>query len=211
MADPEKATKFKELGDLILRSRPAVRIINLITLYRTITFPLLLILILYDNLVWFKWLLLASFFTDAIDGFLARRYNATSILGSKLDSIGDDLTVLAATIGLFAFRNEFIVEQLSVFGILFALFLIQLALSIYRYRKFTTFHTYLAKTAAILAATFLLSAFFLDEIFYVLFYTAAAVTALELIEEIILVMMLEDYRSNIKGLYWVLREKKSKG
>src|SRR5687768_2183846 len=129
MADPEKATKFKELGDLILRSRPAVRIINLITLYRTITFPLLLLLILYDNLVWFKWLLLASFFTDAIDGFLARRYNATSILGSKLDSIGDDLTVLAAMIGLFAFRNEFIVEQLQVFGILFALFLIQLGLS----------------------------------------------------------------------------------
>lgn len=208
MADPVKAKDFKEIPDLVLRSRPAVRVINLITLYRIVTFPLLIVLIVDRQEDLFKWLLLASFFTDAIDGFLARRYKATSILGSKLDSIGDDLTILAAATGLGVWYFDFVREQALVLIMLLVLFLVQLGLSIYRYRKFSTFHTYLAKTAAVITAAFLLSVFFFEEINYPLFYFAAGVTAIELIEEIILAAILREYRSNVKGLYWVLREKK---
>lgn len=209
MADPVKAKDFKEIPDLVLRSRPAARVINLVTLYRIVTFPLLIVLIVVRQEDLFKWLLLASFFTDAIDGFLARRYKATSILGSKLDSIGDDLTILAAATGLGVWHFDFVREQKLVLIILLVLFLVQLGLSIYRYRKFSTFHTYLAKAAAVITAAFLLSVFFFKEINYPLFYFAAGVTAIELIEEIILAAILREYRSNIKGLYWVLRGRKS--
>jgi cardiolipin synthase (CMP-forming) len=206
MKKKQEPKELKDIGILLFKSAPAVRVVNLITLYRIVTFPLLVFLALKENIDVFKWLLLASFFTDAIDGFLARKYAATSILGSKLDSIGDDLTVLAATIGLFVIRFDFIREQASIFLILFALFLIQVALSVYRYRKISTFHTYLAKTAAVIAAFFLLSVFFLEKISYPLFYTAAVITGLELLEEIILVVILKDYKSNVKGLYWVTRK-----
>ena len=202
----KKPREFKDIGRLLLKSGRPARVINFITLYRIVTFPLLVFLIIQGNLHWFKWLLAASFFTDAIDGFLARKYKATSILGAKLDSIGDDLTVLAAAIGLFVFHFDFVKDQVALFAVLFGLFLIQVGLSIYRYRKISTFHTYLAKTAAVVTAIFMLSVFFLGRINYPLFYAAAALTGVELIEEIILVLLLHDYRSNVKGLYWALRK-----
>lgn len=208
----EKGPKeLSEIGTLLFRSSPAVTIVNSITLYRIVTFPVLLILLFTGNIDLFKWLLLASFFTDAIDGALARMYGATSILGSKLDSIGDDLTVLAATVGLFVTRFDFIKEQAAVFIFLFLLFLFQLAMSLHRYKKISTFHTYLAKTAAVVTAIFLLSVFFLESVYYPLFYAAAIITGIELIEEIILVFKLHEYRSNVKGLYWVLRKKNHAG
>jgi cardiolipin synthase len=203
----QPVTNFNQIGTLLFRSGTPARVINLITLYRIITFPLLVYLVVVDDIALFKWLLLASFFTDAIDGFLARKYNATSILGAKLDSIGDDLTVLAAAIGLFSVRFDFVREYAAIFIALFALFAIQVAVSFYRYAKISTFHTYLAKVAAVVTACFLLSVFFFDGISYPLFYTAAAITGLELTEEIMLAAVLKEYRSNVHGLYWVLRPK----
>lgn len=206
MADEKEPTELKDIGTLLFRSSAAVRVINAITLYRTVTFPLLINFLIVENMAVFKWLLLASFFTDAIDGFLARNYKATSILGSKLDSIGDDLTILAATLGLLFARFQFVKEQAAVFILLFALFFLQVGLSLYRYKRISTYHTYLAKTAAVITAAFLLSVFFIERVYYPLFYTAAVITGIELIEEIILVLKLRDYRSNVKGLYWALKE-----
>lgn len=210
MGGKEEASEMKDIGTLLFKSGTPVRIVNLITLYRIVTFPLLVILVFTEDIEVFKWLLLASFSTDAIDGFLARRYQATSVLGAKLDSIGDDLTVLAAAIGLFVLHTNFVAMHKAVFIVLFALFLFQVAASFYRYRKISTFHTYLAKTAAVVTGIFLLSVFFLEEVSIPLFVMAAVITGMELIEEIILVFWLRDYRTNVKGLYWVLRENKAK-
>ena len=76
-------------------------IINGITFYRMISSLLLLYFIISDQPDLFKWFLAISFFTDAIDGFLARYYHVTSIMGAKIDSIGDDLTVLMGLIGQY--------------------------------------------------------------------------------------------------------------
>jgi len=202
-----KASAMKEVAGLLFRSRLPVRIVNFITVYRIVTFPVILLLLLLGSVGVAKWLILASFMTDAVDGFLARKFNATSLLGSKLDSIGDDLTVLAATIGLLIIKFDFIREQWVAFSLLFMLFLIQVVLSFTRWGKMSTFHTYLAKVAAVVAAVFLLSVFFLDEVHYGLFYAALIITALDLVEEIILVLMLPGYESNVRGIYWVMRRK----
>lgn len=184
-------------------------VINGITLYRVIAAPVLLVLLFREEYELFKWLLLLSFFTDFIDGFLARKFKVTSVLGTKLDSIGDDLTVLVAMIGLFKTNASFVKEQQLFFIILFILFLVQVFSALVRYRKLTSFHTYLAKLAALAQGVFLLLAFFLDKPVYLLFYTAVVITFLELIEEIILVYLLPVWHANVKGLYWVLTNKKN--
>lgn len=204
--DQKARSEFKDIGTLLLRSGRAARVINLITLYRIITFPLLIAFAIAGKMVLFKWMLLASFLTDAIDGFLARKYKAFSILGAKLDSIGDDLTILAATAALMLQHWDFIREQATFFITLFCLFMLQLVLALVRYGKISTFHTYLAKTAAIITAFFLLSVFFLQSVSYPLFYAAVIITAIELAEEIALVLSLRDYRTNVKGLYWIWRK-----
>lgn len=183
-------------------------IVNAITLYRIVAAPILLILIFAKQLDLFKWLLALSFFTDFIDGYLARKYRVVSILGSRLDSIGDDLTVLTAVIGLYVFKTEFTNKEFVILIMLFSLFVFQTLFALIRYRKISSFHTYLAKLAAILQGAFFISIFLLPEPLYFLFYTAAVVTGIELIEEIILVALLPRWEANVKGLFWVLKREK---
>jgi len=182
-------------------------VINGITLYRIIAAPFLLILLFTKQYEIFKWLLGVSFFTDLIDGFLARKYKVTSILGTKLDSIGDDLTVLVAMIALFVLKLEFIKQHIIIFIILLVLFLVQTTYALIHYGKMSNFHTFLAKAAALLQGIFLLLVFFTDEPNLILFYAAAIVTMLELTEEIILIGLLPKWQANVKGIYWVLKNK----
>lgn len=183
-------------------------IINGITWYRIIAAPVLLVLIFTKHVDLFKWLLAFSFFTDLIDGFLARKYKVVSIHGSRLDSIGDDLTVLVAVIGLFVFKTEFVLKVLIPLLILFFIFIFQMVYALLRYRKISSFHTYLAKMAAILQGIFFILIFILPEPIFFLFYTATVITGIELLEEIVLVALLPKWEANVKGLFWVLKRKK---
>ena len=182
-------------------------VINGITLYRVIAAPFLLVLLFTKQYEVFKWLLGVSFFTDLVDGYLARKFKVTSILGTKLGSIGDDLTVLVGLVALFVLKLEFIKQHIIILIILLALFLVQTTYAFIRYRKMTNFHTYLAKTAALLQGVFLILVFFTEEPSLILFYAATIVTMLELTEEIILVNSLPQWKANVKGVYWVLKNK----
>lgn len=183
------------------------KIINGITIYRIVAAPVLLLMIFMKNIDWFKWLLALSFFTDLIDGYLARRYKVTSVLGAKLDSIGDGLTIVVAVIGVFVFRFDFVKDHVLIVVILLMLFVFQNSIAFFRYHQITSFHTYLAKAAALLQGTFLIFIFLFPQPVYVLFYVAAVVTAIELTEEIVLVFVLPEWKTNVKGLYWVIKGK----
>lgn len=190
-----------------LMGKLSYSIITGITAYRIVAAPVLLILIFTGNERLFAWLLPVSFFTDLIDGYLARKYKVNSVFGARLDSIGDDLTMLAGIAGLFVFKMEFLKDHWVSVGILLALFLIQTVSALIRYGKISSFHTYLAKTAAIFQGMFLILLFILPDPLPILFYAAAALTMLDLIEEIVLVVLLPQWKVNIKGLYWVLKER----
>ncbi len=190
-------------------NKTAYKIINGITLYRLLAAPFLFYLAFAGRIDLFKWLLPVSFFTDLIDGFLARKFKVTSEMGSRLDSIADDLTILASIAALFLFKQEFTKEQAFILTILFSLFVIQILVSLIRYRKTTSFHTYLAKASAILQGSFLILMFLLPYPIHWLFYLASFVTLLELIEEIILVILLPKWQINVRGLYWVLKNSTS--
>lgn len=190
-----------------VKHKQAWYVINGITVYRIVAAPFLLILLFNGQVGIFKWLLAVSFFTDLIDGFLARKFKVASVLGTRLDSVGDDLTVLVAMIGLFVLKTDFVKEQRYFFILLLVLFIIESGYALKRYRKMTGFHTWLAKTAALLQGVFLLLVFFTDKPSMFLFYAAAIITMLQLIEEIILVHLLPQWQTNVKGLYWVLKNK----
>jgi phosphatidylglycerophosphate synthase len=182
-------------------------IVNAITLYRLLASLLLFYFILINDLAVFKWLLFVSLFTDALDGFLARKFKVTSIMGSKFDSIADDLTILMAVIGVFVFKPGFISHEKLLVIILLGLYLLQTTLAIIRYGKISSFHTYLAKFAAIAQGLFLILLFFLTDWPLGLFRIAAALTILDLLEEIVLVRILTKWQTDVKGLFWVLKNK----
>lgn len=180
--------------------------INGITLYRLLSAPFLLLLAFRGNLDWFRWFLALSFFTDAIDGTLSRKFNVSSLFGTKLDSIADDATVLSATVSLWVFRPDFMANHWVAFAIVFTLFMIQNVVAFIAYKRVTSFHTYLAKTAAVCQSLFFMLVFFDVGPVEIAFYVAAVVTAAELMEEVALVFVLPQWKANVKGLFWVLRK-----
>jgi phosphatidylglycerophosphate synthase len=182
-------------------------IINGITLYRLIAAPFLLYLIFTSQEHLFKWLLAISFFTDAIDGYLARKYRVVSVMGAKLDSIGDDLTVIVGVIGLFVLKPEFIKDEFGWLVSILIIFLGQVISALIHYGAVTSYHTYLAKLAALCQGIFLILSFFLAEPSRTLFYIAVIITALDLIEELVLTFLLPAWKANVKGIYWVLKQK----
>src|SRR5579872_4863562 len=107
-------------------------IVNAITLYRLVAAPVLIFLALDHQPGLFKWLLAVSFFTDSIDGYLSRRFKVTSKLGSRLDSIADDFTVIAAIVGMLVFKPGFIRHELIILGILLGLYIVQTVLALIR-------------------------------------------------------------------------------
>src|ERR1700757_1341353 len=113
-------------------------IVNGITFYRILAAPFLVYLILAHQVDIFKWLLLLSFFTDAIDGYLARMYKITSAFGSRIDSIADDLTIIAAIVGIYVWRPTFIFYEIIPVSILLALYLVQNTLALIRYGRLTS-------------------------------------------------------------------------
>lgn len=180
-------------------------IINGITFYRALAAPFIIFFIIKGDQLVFKWLLALSFFTDAIDGYLARKFKVASEAGSRLDSVADDLTILAAIVGLFVFKRDFLSSQVGIIITLLVVFAMQTILALIRYGRITSFHTYLAKMGAILQGFFILQIFFFEKPFLILFYLAASITLIELIEEIIIVLILPEWRTNVKGLYWIKR------
>jgi CDP-diacylglycerol--glycerol-3-phosphate 3-phosphatidyltransferase len=172
--------------------------------------PVLIILAVSGYYDFFKWLLPFSYATDLVDGFLARKYRVATTDGAKMDSYGDDITVAASIVGLFVFKIDFIIEHWIILVLLLALFALQTLLAFKTYKRMTSYHTYLAKLAAILQGTFFILLFLLEFPMMSLFYAACYVTMLELIEEIILVKVIKQWRTNVKGLYWVLKEQRKK-
>jgi phosphatidylglycerophosphate synthase len=208
MTDRSKYTnRFNPLYYLLFESRRPVRLVNTITFVRIVAFPVFIILLFFGRLDIFKWLLVISFLTDALDGYLARRFKATSILGSRMDSLGDDLTIVAAMVGLLVFRTEFFLEQWLDLILLFVLYLAQLFYAFIRYQKLTSFHTYLAKLAAVLQGVFLCSIYFVETPWYWLYYAALFTTALQLLEEIIMVAILRSWKADVRSMYHALYER----
>lgn len=201
--------RFNPLYYLLFQARRPIRIVNITSFFRVAAFPVLMVMLWIGNLEAFKWLILASFLTDALDGFLARKLKATSILGSRLDSLGDDLTVFAAFLGILGFRWAFVREEWPLITLTWFLFFVQLGYAVLKYQKPTSFHTYGAKAAAVLQGVFLCSIFFLDTTLYSLFYATVLVTCLELIEETIMVAVLPSWRSDVRGLPSALKLRKT--
>src|SRR6185437_15849407 len=182
-----------------MNTMPAIKhyLINGVTYWRIVMAPLIVALAIFGQEQLFKWLLLISFLTDAVDGKLARHYHIASKRGAMLDSLGDDLTVLAGFSGLLAFHLVFVLAHIVSLSFLAITCLLQFAVAIRKYGKPTAFHTILAKIAAVLQGLFLLTFFFWPGIPLILFYTAVGVTCLQLLEETIMVTLIPEWKSDV--------------
>jgi CDP-diacylglycerol--glycerol-3-phosphate 3-phosphatidyltransferase len=175
--------------------------------YRIAAAPFLLIILWLGYREIFTWLLLVSYLTDAVDGFLARKLKITSARGSQLDSFGDQITFFVGLIGVLIYEYDFVKAHAFFIMPVLMIYIFQMVMAFLKYRKATSFHTYLAKLSAIVQSIFILWLLFFDPIYW-LFYVMIVLGMLETIEEIALIYMYDNWVAGVKGIYWALRDKR---
>jgi cardiolipin synthase (CMP-forming) len=89
----------------------------------------------------FAWL------TDALDGYLARRWKAQSEWGSRFDSIADLLMFVSGLGWIVLLRPAFVREHAVVLLVWVALGAAAYLVSWFRFRRFADVHLYSAKAA----------------------------------------------------------------
>jgi phosphatidylglycerophosphate synthase len=85
---------------------------NLLSGARIALMPAVLLVAMAGSQRWFLILIAASLATDALDGFLARRLDAFSDFGRKLDSAADYLTMMTGLAGIALLWPEIVRREL---------------------------------------------------------------------------------------------------
>jgi len=178
---------------------------NVISGARLLAAPVLLGAALQHNEGLFKWLLLACLLSDILDGLIARVFHLRSRTGAFLDSTADMLVVFIALYAVYVFRRAELMPHAAAIAALVGLYALEAIAALCRYGKISSFHTMLVRVSACLQGIFVMALFlwgFLDWIFTVmLVFTVAAY-----VEELVLVALLPEWKADVRGLYWVLRE-----
>lgn len=82
------------------RSGRPVNIPNLITLSRIASVPLTVWLIVDGHLLWAFWVFVAAGISDALDGFIAKRFDMETELGKYLDPLADKALLVSVYVTL---------------------------------------------------------------------------------------------------------------
>jgi len=77
-----------------------VNLPNLITLARLLAVPVIVWLILKNQLIAAFWLFVAAGVSDAVDGFIAKRFNLETTFGKYLDPITDKVLLVSVYVSL---------------------------------------------------------------------------------------------------------------
>jgi len=81
-----------------------INIADWISISRVLLSIVLIFLLFLGYRFYFQWILLIALFTDALDGFLARRLKIASIHGAKLDSFADAFLFSVCVIAIVVFE-----------------------------------------------------------------------------------------------------------
>lgn len=179
---------------------------NAVTIVRVALLPLLLWLAVAGNRHAFGALLLCCLAGDVLDGMLARALRAMSPLGSLLDSIADALLFVTAVAGVLLLYPDEVAAHRVAFWCTPAAWLSENMAALVRYGRLSSFHTYLSRAAAVAMGAF--GAVLIVRGFEpILLRTAAAAVALATIEEFVLLYLLPEWTSDVRGVAWVLRSR----
>lgn len=156
----------------------------------------------------YAWLLIAALLSDVADGLIARAWSLESQLGAQLDSLADTALMIVAVYGVWIFHREVMTDHAIACSLAIGLWTLENLLALVRYRRLSAFHTYLSKLAANVLGVFV-GILFVFGFEPWLFYVAIGTAILSSVEELTLLAVLADWRADVQGLWWVLRERRA--
>jgi len=180
---------------------------NVLSGGRILAAPVLVGLAAAGDQYFFTWVLVPALLSDIADGLIARIFHLQSKLGALLDSVADTLLLFASIYGIRVFHPEIIEDHAVAGAALIGAWLLENVAALLRYGRLSSFHTYVSKVAGYLLGIFV-GVLFVFGFHPWLLYAAVAASVIGNIEELVLLALLPDWRSDVRGLLWVLRERR---
>ena len=181
---------------------------NFLSLYRLLSFPFVMYLAISGNEWLFVIFLIINLFTDSLDGIIARTFRLQTEFGARLDAFADVGMYISAITGVYVYKSaDFAVHLLSLY-IYIGTFVGSILVSLFKFKRFPSLHLYSSKIGGYFQGIFFFVLFVFG--FYTVFYYFVIIWAtLAFCEQICVQLTLDKPMSNAKGLYWVLKNKKT--
>jgi len=178
----------------------------MLSFYRLVMAPVIVWLALEEYRNLFIIFLCISLVTDILDGLIARTWNLQTKLGTRLDSIADDFTYVAALVGIFQFEYQTLKPHIYILYIFIGLLLLTTIVPLVKFLKTPAFHLYSFRVNGYIQGFFIFYLFVIGFNVY-FYYIAMSFGILACVEVIAVALVVNEPVTNARGLYWVLRDK----
>lgn len=179
---------------------------NLLSAYRILALPFIAWMIWKGERDTYALLMCINLVTDILDGLIARTFKLQTELGARLDSTADLGTYAMAFCGFIVLEKQFVHDMRWPFFVLLSWYALPQLLSLLRFRRNTSFHLYSSKVTGYLQGIFLFT-YFVWGFHGWYFWLMWSFSLLAYTEALIIVLRIPQLRSNVKGIYWMIREK----
>lgn len=181
---------------------------NLISACRLATAPVILVLAWYGYPRTVLGVLIASFASDVLDGYLARHYGQASELGARLDSLGDFVIYITIPVAWWQLWPDIARHEAPYIMAVIASVVIPPLIALYKFHAFVSYHTWTAKLAALLVGGSILLIFAGGPVWP--FRVAMPVCCVAALEEIAITLALTERRTNLRSIWCVIQHNKSR-
>ena len=182
---------------------------NVLSATRIALTPAVLTAAMAGSKPWFVGLLAGALLTDAFDGFLARRLNAFSDFGRKLDSAADYLTMTTGLAGIALLWPEIVRRELPWIVTVLAAFFAVIVYGFARLGRAPCYHTWMSKIGAVGCALSLIP--LLNDWTAQPFHILTILQVVGGIEELAIVMAVPWHTGEMPTLWHALRLRRESG
>jgi len=176
---------------------------NLISGARIALMPAVLLVAMAGSRRWFLILVGVSLATDVLDGFLARRLNAFTDLGRKLDSVADYVTMITGLAGIAILWPEIVRHELPWIAAGLTAFFALIVFGFVRLGHPPCYHTWAAKAGVAGCALSMIP--LLTGWSAVPFRVMVILQILGAVEEIIISLLIPNHVGEMATLWHALR------
>jgi phosphatidylglycerophosphate synthase len=176
---------------------------NIISATRIALTPAVLTSAMAGSKPWFVALVSASLLTDVLDGFLARRWNAFSDLGRKLDSAADYLTMITGLAGIAMLWPDIVRRELPWIVAALISFFAVIVYGFLRLGRAPCYHTWASKVGAVGCSLSMIP--LLAGWSSLPFHLTTVLQVLGGIEEVVMVMLVPWHTGELPTIWHALR------
>lgn len=190
-----------------MKKEKVINVPNALSIYRIVALPFIVWSIVDGNKSIYITLLSINLITDILDGWIARAFHLETELGARLDSFADIGTYIMAFSGMIILEGPFVNEHALAFSFVIGMYALPQIISLIRFRRPTSFHLYSSKTLGYIQGIFIFTYFvfgYTPWYFYFMVTASCVVYA----EALVIVLSIPALRSNVKGIYFMLKENK---